>query len=167
MDLLSNFFAHLSELFMTSSNTGVTHIDILKLSLICLISVMTYGIVLMRKINITQKENRKDEAETALYNSLKEQIDFLSKQVKEQAETLKITMQQKETLFKEFTELRLKTNLLQEEVNKLKNVKVENDILKTRLNEKDNKIKMLRDKHDEMVNTLINELKLKNVDSKK
>lgn len=167
MDFMSNAFAHISGIIMTSTNTGVPHIDYFKLGFIAFISAMTYGIILMRKIKSTQKDNRKDEAESTLYIALKEQIDFLSKQVKDQAEALRLAIEQKDAFFKEFTELRLKTNFLQEEVAKLQNVKTQNEFLKKRLKEKDEKIKFLRDKYDKMVAVVVQELKIAKINEKK
>ena len=88
------------------------------------------------------------------------QQDLINKQVKEQSDTLKVATQQKDELYKEVTELRFKTNLLQEEILSLKNVQSENQILKNKLYDKDLEIKYLRDKHEEMVNVLVKELKV-------
>lgn len=159
MDFVSSFFANLSEVFMTSTDTGFPHIDLLKVFSIAIISIVTYGVIIMRKIQTTQNDISKDKAEVSLYNSLKEQIDFLNNQVKEQAENLKLTIKQKDELFKEFTELRIETKTLQVEVNQLKNVQTENQMLKQRLNEKDLEIKTLREKNEKMVDDLFTELK--------
>ena len=50
--------------------------------------------------------------------------------------------------------------MLQEEILSLKNVQSENQILKNKLYDKDLEIKYLRDKHEEMVNVLVKELKV-------
>ena len=160
MDFLSSISVDLSELFLSYTDTGQPHIDWFKVLPIATISIVTYGIVIIRKIQAAHNDISKDKAEISLYNSLKEQINFLNKQVKEQSDTLKVATQQKDELYKEVTELRFKTNLLQEEILSLKNVQSENQILKNKHYDKDLEIKYLRDKHEEMVNVLVKELKV-------
>lgn len=159
MDFISSIFSNLSELFISTTNTGHPHIDLFKVLSIAIISITTYGVILMRKIQTTQTDISKDKAENTLYHSLKDQINFLNNQVKDLSENLKETMKQKDDLFKEFTELRSETKLLQEQVNNLKSVQSENELLKKRLNEKDDIIKNLQIKNEELINELVNELK--------
>ena len=54
----------------------------------------------------------------------------------------------------------LNTGMRKEEILSLKNVQSENQILKNKLYDKDLEIKYLRDKHEEIVNVLVKELKV-------